>query len=79
MCGLVYGAISGFCGPPGDSHFYANAGWAMSMPDLCTSIKLRIVRRDSDGNTVGLPGVLGLPYQSFMVYCFLCFPEGLVK
>lgn len=61
VCGLFYGAVSGLYGSPGKTHYYANAGLAMALPDLTNSIKLRTVPRDNNGVPNGSPAELGLP------------------
>ena len=64
VCGLLYGAISGFYGPPGQGKYYSNAGLAMDFTELSNSIKLRTLERGSDGNIVTPPAELALPEDS---------------
>lgn len=46
--------------PPGKTHFYANAGLSMNVPDLINSIKLRTVPWADNGKPKGPPAELGL-------------------
>lgn len=64
VCGLLYGAISGFYGPLGQGRYYSNAGPAIDFTELSNSIKLRTLERDSDGNIVTPPAELALPGDS---------------
>ena len=61
ICGLLYGATYGHYGPPGKTHFYANAGLSMNVPDLINSVKLRTVPRADNRKPKGPPSELGLP------------------
>ena len=53
VCGLLYGAATGFSGPSGLSRFYAHAGLAIDFDELSNSIKLRTKTK--------LPAEIGLP------------------
>ncbi|RMJ27304.1 hypothetical protein PHISP_01818 [Aspergillus sp. HF37] len=50
VCGLLYGGVTGLCGPPDEETYYANAGLAMSISDVKKSVALRTKSIDSDGN-----------------------------
>ena len=54
MCGLLYGAIFGHYGPPGQSHFYAHAGLVTSANDLMASIKVKATKHNGSGKATGL-------------------------
>lgn len=59
ICGLLYGATYGHYAP-GKTHFYANAGLSMNVPNLINSIKLRTVPWADNGKPKGPPAELGL-------------------
>lgn len=61
VCGLLYGSVTGLCGPEGGRDYYAGAGLAMCMSDVVSSVGLRTTRRDQEGNVIESPAVLGLP------------------
>lgn len=61
VCGLLYGSLDGFCGPPDSGDYYVGAGLVMDLPDLSKSIQLRTVPRDANGKAAGQPASLGLP------------------
>ena len=61
VCGLLYGAATGFSGPSGLSHFYAHAGLAIDFAELSNSMKLRTITKDHDGKITEPPVELGLP------------------
>ncbi|PGH26906.1 hypothetical protein AJ80_01489 [Polytolypa hystricis UAMH7299] len=42
VCGLLYGAVSGLCGPVGDESFYVGAGLVMTMDEVIDSIKMKM-------------------------------------
>ncbi|KAK2764373.1 hypothetical protein FQN54_009067 [Arachnomyces sp. PD_36] len=52
VCGLLYGAVTGFCGPSGDPSFYAGAGLVMSMDEVTDSIKMKLSSQGPDGFSV---------------------------
>ena len=65
VAGLLFGSITGFCGPP-DKHQprtgnYVNAGLITSMAEVQKSIAVWTTPRDSNGAPKGSPGVLSLP------------------
>lgn len=42
VCGLLYGSVSGFCGPDGDQAMYAGGGLVMSIDDFLQSVRDKI-------------------------------------
>ncbi|KKA20892.1 hypothetical protein T310_5081 [Rasamsonia emersonii CBS 393.64] len=62
ICGLLYGEMSGLCGPPGDQTMYIRPVRSGNvMRDIIHSIESRTTPRDSDGKPTGEPAILGLP------------------
>ncbi|KAJ9218307.1 hypothetical protein DTO166G4_173 [Paecilomyces variotii] len=64
ICGLLYGELSGACGPPGGpitETIYVHAGLATSMSDVIQSVQYRTTPRDGNGVATGTPAILGLP------------------
>ncbi|RMJ21402.1 hypothetical protein PHISP_07724 [Aspergillus sp. HF37] len=62
VCGLLYGSLDGLCGPPDTAgNYYVGAGLVMDLPDLSESIRLKTVRRGTNGEITGQPASLGLP------------------
>ncbi|KAK2779183.1 hypothetical protein FQN53_001506 [Emmonsiellopsis sp. PD_33] len=60
VCGLLYGELTSFTGPPEDGYPYIGAGLAMCMSDVLRSIELRTAPRDANGTQTGPGAVLGL-------------------
>ena len=65
VAGLLFGSITGLCGPLNKNRLtsgpYVNAGLVTSMAEVQKSIAAWITLRDSNGAPTGLPGVLSLP------------------
>ena len=59
VCGLLYGEVSGYCGPPGMERCYSNAGLASSIKLVIDAIKDQTTSIDEAGNPNG--AMLGLP------------------
>jgi hypothetical protein len=59
VCGLLYGEVTGYCGPPGMERCYSNAGLASSIKLVIDAIKDRTTSVDEAGNPNG--AMLGLP------------------
>ncbi|KAL1964467.1 hypothetical protein VTN77DRAFT_6893 [Rasamsonia byssochlamydoides] len=64
VCGLLYGELSGRCGPPGNQTTYVQAGLATSMPDIIESIRSRTTPRNANGSPAGSPAILALPVET---------------
>lgn len=68
VAGLLFGSMTGLCGPPNKdqptSGAYVNAGLVTSMAEVQKSIAAWTTPRDSNGAPTGSPGVLSLPQSS---------------
>ncbi len=68
VAGLLFGSITGFCGPPNKDQprtgFYVNAGLVTSMAEVQKSIAAWATPRDSNGVPTGPPGILSLQQRS---------------
>ncbi len=68
VAGLLFGSMTGLCGPPNKDQprtgTYVNAGLVTSMTEVQKSIAAWTTPRDSNGAPTGSPGVLSLPQSS---------------
>lgn len=60
IAGLVFGSLTGLCGPFNAESQYVEAGLATDIRDVLASIAAKTTKRDSNGRPIGAPGTLSV-------------------
>lgn len=56
VAGLVFGSLTGLCGPLEDENQYVEAGLATDIRDVLASIAAKTTKRHNNGQPIGAPG-----------------------